>query len=80
MFVTSGDDLVLTGVNWFIAGPPDVPHQLSGTSFVPNYITQIQSVLDGGGESLTLVSVTEPSTLLLLLLGMSTISLLRRRR
>jgi|TARA_B110000881_G_scaffold9496_1_gene7254 hypothetical protein len=78
MFVTSGDDLVLTGVNWFIAGPPDVPHQLSGTSFVPNYITQIQSVLDGGGESLTLVSVPEPSTLLLL--GMSTISLLRRRR
>ncbi|MBT8045518.1 MAG: PEP-CTERM sorting domain-containing protein [Verrucomicrobiae bacterium] len=78
LFVTLGDELVLTGINWFIAGPPDVTNQLSGTTFVPNYIAEIQTILDSGGESLTLVSVPEPSSVVLLCL--SGLALLRRHR
>ena len=52
MVVTFGGDLVLTGVNWFIASPPDVSHQLSGTSFVSNYISEINAIVTGGGETL----------------------------
>lgn len=78
LFVTMGDDLVLTGVNWFTNPAADGNPRYSGSTFVPNYISAINVILGVGGESLTLVSVPEPSTLLLL--GMSTVSLFRRRR
>ena len=76
MFVTSGSDLVLVGANWFIedSGTPN----FSGTSFLPNHIAEISAVVSGGGESITLVSIPEPSTALCLSLG--AITLLRRRR
>jgi len=79
LFVTSGDDLVLTGINWFAipASGDDLPY--SGSTFVPNYITEINAILAGGGESLTLVSVPEPSGVVYLTLAAITLSLRRRR-
>lgn len=76
MFVTSGTDLVLVGTNWFITDG-ESPN-FSGTSFIPNHLTEINSIVMAGGESLTLVSVPEPSSILLI--GLGGISLLRRRR
>ena len=79
MFVTSGSDLVLTGVNWFNGYYDEEPSQLlSGASFLPSYISEIQTIVNAGGESLTLVSVPEPSAMTLL--ALSGIILLRRRR
>ncbi|MBT8035964.1 MAG: PEP-CTERM sorting domain-containing protein [Verrucomicrobiae bacterium] len=77
LFVTSDDDLILTGINWFITSGENP--NFSGTTFTPNYISEIESIVSAGGESLTLVSVPEPSGLILLGLS-SIISLLYRRR
>lgn len=78
LFVTHGGELILTGINWYISTPPDVPRSLSGTTFVPNYINDINTELATKGDSLTLVSVPEPSSLLLL--GMTGLGLMVRRR
>lgn len=79
VFVTSGTDLVLTGVNWFNGFYDEEPSQLlSGASFLPNYISEIETIVNAGGESLTLVSVPEPSTMTLL--ALSGALLLHRRR
>ncbi len=67
MFTTSGTDLILIGANWFITD--DESPNFSGTSFLPNHIAEISAIVSGGGESLTLVSVPEPSTTFLLALG-----------
>jgi len=76
MFITQGGDLVLVGTNWFITS--DESPDFSGTTFLPNHIDAINAIMATGGESLTLVAVPEPSSLLLLTLG--GITLLRRRR
>ncbi len=79
LFVSSGNDLVLTGINWFNSYPdPNAPVKSSGCTFVPNYTTEINAVLADGGESLTLVTVPEPSSLLLV--SLSAVSLLTRRK
>ncbi len=79
MFVTSGTDLVLTGVNWFNGFYDEEPSQLlSGASFLPSYLSEIETIVNAGGESLTLVSVPEPS--IMTLLALSGIILLHRRR
>ena len=76
LFVTSGSDLVLTGIHWTIL--PDGGPTYSGSTFVPNYIPEINTILAGSGESLTLINVPEPSAVMLLALG--GLSLLWKRR
>jgi len=76
MFVTQDGELVLTGVNWFITSG-ESPN-FSGTSFIPNHILEIETIIGAGGESLTLVSVPEPSSLLFF--SMIGLTLLRRKR
>jgi len=76
LFITSGGELVLTGIHWTIL--PDGGPTYSGSTFVPNYISEINTILSSSGESLTLKSVPEPSSLTLL--GLSSLCLLTRRR
>lgn len=78
LFITTGDDLVLTGINWFTNPASGGDLRYSGSTFVPNYISEINLILAADGESLTLVSVPEPSSVLCLTLG--ALTLLRRRR
>lgn len=64
MFITSGGQLVLVGTNWDIeAGSPNY----SLTTFIPNSITAIQTIVEDGGENLTLINVPEPSSVALIL-------------
>ena len=76
LFITSGSDLVLTGIHWTIL--PDGAPTYSGSTFVPNYISEINTILSDSGESLTLISVPEPSSTALL--GLSGLALMFRRR
>lgn len=76
LFISSGSDLILTGVHWTIL--PDSGPVYSGSTFIPNYIDEINAVLAPSGESLTLVSVPEPSVSLFFLLGSA--FFLKRRR
>jgi len=76
LFITSGSDLALTGIHWTIL--PDSGPTYSGSTFVPNYITEIQTIVGAGGENITLINIPEPSSVILLLLG--GISFLWRRR
>ncbi|MCP5536333.1 MAG: PEP-CTERM sorting domain-containing protein [Akkermansiaceae bacterium] len=78
LFVTSGDDLVLTGIHWFNNPAEGGNPRYSGSTFVPNYVSEINLILAVGGESLTLVNIPEPSSMLCLTLGALTL-LLRRR-
>ncbi|MGB0775767.1 MAG: PEP-CTERM sorting domain-containing protein [Akkermansiaceae bacterium] len=76
--IADSGEFTLTGINWFIT--TEESPNLSGATFLPNYISEIQSILDaeGGGETLSLVSIPEPSSLALL--SVSGLLLVRRRR
>lgn len=76
MFVAVGGELVLVGANWFITSG-ESPN-FSGTSFLPNHLAEINAIVTGGGEELTLVSVPEPTAAVFLAIG--ALSLCRRRR
>jgi len=76
LFVTSGDELILVGTNWFQDTDPD-PNR-SGATFLPNHIAAISAIVTSGGESITLVNVPEPSSMFLLAFG--GVALIRRRR
>ncbi|MBK1830605.1 PEP-CTERM sorting domain-containing protein [Verrucomicrobiaceae bacterium R5-34] len=78
LFTTVGSDLVLTGVNWFNNPASGGDPRYSGATFVPNYITEINALLAVDGESLTLVTVPEPSSLALL--SLAGFALITRRK
>lgn len=78
LFVTVDGDLILTGINWFTNPASGGDPRYSGSTFVPNYIDDINVILAGEGESLTLVAVPEPSSMLLL--ALSGMVWIKRRR
>jgi hypothetical protein len=79
-FVVTGGQLALVGIHWFTYSDSNDPTVAgSGDTYVSPYITQINALMTGG-EQLTVLSVPEPSTILLLAAGLPCVGLLLRRR
>lgn len=81
-FVVVGGELALVGIHWFNytgdVDPNRAPNG-SGDTYVSRYINQINALMTGG-EQLTVVAVPEPSTILLLVIGLPAAGLFLRRR
>ncbi len=60
-FISVGNQLALVGIHWFNS----VGGGYSGDSFVPEYISQINTILGASGESLSVI-VPEPSSVALI--------------
>ncbi len=77
-FIDVNGHLALVGIHYYNGGTPlNIPDisQTSGSSFVPYYVTQLDTQMSG--ESITTI-VPEPASFILL--GLGSLALLRRRK
>jgi hypothetical protein len=80
-FVAVGGDLALVGIHWFTYSDDNDPSIIgSGDTYVSRYINEINTLMLPSGEQLTVITVPEPATILLLAAGLPCARLLLRRR
>jgi hypothetical protein len=79
-FVAVGGDLALVGIHWFTYSDNNDPSIIgSGDTYVSRYIDEINALLPSD-EQLTVITVPEPATILLLAAGLPCVGLFLRRR
>jgi hypothetical protein len=77
-FVNIAGQLALVGTHWFNDTGASGSPPLSGDTFVPSYITQLNALMASSGEQITIVP--EPAAILLLAIGLPGVGFLLRRR
>ncbi|MEZ6061496.1 MAG: PEP-CTERM sorting domain-containing protein [Planctomycetaceae bacterium] len=78
-FVLTPSGPAVLGIHWFMYQNEMLGELGSGDTFVPSYIDDMNLIMAGFGESLSVVAVPEPSSVVLLFSIAAGIALYRRR-